>query len=259
MAKMNGYITSTLPITDPAFIAQCKATLDREGALVLPEFLTREAIEQVSREGEHKIGEAYFCVSKHNVYLTPKDENLPDDHVFNRQVVSSKGLIGDDQVSERSPLKQVYHDPDFQAFVCQVVGETEIHPYADPMSSVNLHFAKTGQELGWHFDNSSFAITLLIQKPDGGGVFEYVRDLRDADAGDMNYEGVRQVLDGKVKPQVLNMKPGSLALFRGRNSLHRVTPTQGDRTRMLAVLAYNSKPGISLSQSAMQTFYGRVA
>ena len=43
-----------------------------------------------------------------------------------------------------------------------------------------------GKELNWHFDNSEFAITLLLQAPEAGGVFEYVRDLRDAEAGDMN-------------------------------------------------------------------------
>ncbi|MGP4128360.1 hypothetical protein OJE16_00555 [Pantoea tagorei] len=47
-------------------------------------------------------------------------------------------------------------------------------------------------------------------------------------------------------------------LFRGRNSLHRVTPTEGDITRMLAVLAYNTQPGIALSETARMTFYGRL-
>ena len=37
-------------------------------------------------------------------------------------------------------------------------------------------------------------------------------------------------------------------------SLHRVTPTEGDVTRMLAVLAYNTQPGIALSETARMTF-----
>lgn len=255
---MTPHISAEVPITDPAFIRRCKAVLDRDGALVLPNFLTGEAVGLVGREGEAKIGEAYFCASSHNVYLTPKDEALADDHPFNRQVVSSKGLIADDQIDGSSPLKQIYDDADFKAFVAQIVGEAAIHPYADPLSAVNLHFARAGEELGWHFDNSSFAVTLLIQKPEAGGTFEYVRDLRDADAGDMNFDGVSKVLDGATEPDILDMEPGTLVLFRGRNSIHRVTPTQGATTRMLAVLAYNSQPGISLSPSAQQTFYGRV-
>jgi len=49
-----------------------------------------------------------------------------------------------------------------------------------------------------------------------------------------------------------------LILFRGKNSIHRVTPTKGARERILVVLAYNSKPGISLSESARMTFFGRL-
>lgn len=253
------HISEEFPIANEEFISKCKAVLDRDGALVLPGFLTDCAVSAICNEGEAKIGSAFFCASNHNVYLTPKDEALDESHPFNRQVVSSKGLIADDQIDGDSPLKQIYHDADFQGFICQVVGEEAVYPYADPLSAVNLHFADNGQELGWHFDNSSFAITLLIQKPEAGSRFEYVRDLRDADRGEMNYDGVARVLDGETKPDVLEMEPGTLVLFRGRNSIHRVTPNEGTAIRMLAVLAYNSEPGISLSQSAQQTFYGRVA
>ena len=256
---MTPHVSSRYPIADPAFRSECKTAFDEAGALVLHGFLTPEAVEAVRRDGENKIADAYFCASSHNVYLTPKDTGLPDDHPFNRQVISSKGLIADDQIDAASPLKEVYNDADFRSFVSHVVGEGAIHPYADALSAVNLHFAKAGQELGWHFDNSSFATTILIQKPQAGGRFEYVRDLRDSASGDMNFDGVGSVLDGTTRPDMLEAGPGTLMLFRGRDSLHRVTPTEGGTTRMLAVLAYNSQPGISLSESAMRTFYGRTA
>jgi len=133
-----------------------------------------------------------------------------------------------------------------------------LHEYADPLSSINLHYAGEGQELGWHFDNSSFAITLMIQGPKGGGEFQYVKDVRDADAGEMNFGLSGQVLDGQVAPDRLAIDPGALVLFRGKNSMHCVTPTIGDRTRILVVLAYNTEPGVSLSESARMTFYGRL-
>lgn len=139
-----------------------------------------------------------------------------------------------------------------------MLGETAVHPYADRLSSINLYYAHTGPELGWHFDNSQFAITLLIQKPRAGGVFEYVGGLRDADRGDMNYEGVRRALDGEMPVQQLAIDEGDLVLFPGRNAMHRVTPTEGPVTRMLAVLAYNGQPGVALSESARMTFYGRL-
>mgnify|MGYP001825383856 CR=1 FL=1 len=67
-------------------------------------------------------------------------------------------------------------------------------------------------------------------------------------------EAVVQMAD----PQVLEMEPGTLVFFRGRNSIHRVTPNESDTTRMLAVLAYNTEPGVELSESARMTFYGRL-
>lgn len=255
---MTPHIAESAPINDPSFRDRCKAILDRDGALALPGFFTPEAVAVVREQGLGKLDQAYFCANQHNVYVTPANPSLPSDHPVNRQVVSSKGLIADDQIGEESPLKQLYNDEDFMAFIRHVVGEPEIHPYADPVSSVNLHFAKTGQELGWHFDNSSFAITLLIEKPEAGARFEYVRDLRNADAGEMNFEGVADLLDGKTKPDLMEIEPGTLVLFRGRNSIHRVSPNEGQTTRMIAVLAYNTKLGVRLSENSMRTFYGRV-
>ena len=65
-------------------------------------------------------------------------------------------------------------------------------------------------------------------------------------------------MDNKFSPDILAMEPGSLVLFRGRNAIHRVTPTKGTKMRILSVLAYNSKPGVKLSESAKMTFFGKL-
>lgn len=251
-------VSAQHPIADDNYLERCKSQLDDSGVLVLDGFIQAAAIEKMKINAVDGIGDAYFCATNHNVYLTPPDAAFPMDHPRNREVISSKGLIGDDQIPETSPLKVLYRDRTFQSFIASVVGENTLFPYADPLSAVNIHYAKDGQELGWHFDNSSFAITLLIDKPEAGGEFEYLRDVRDADAGEYNFDTVGDLLDGKIEPSRLSMDPGTLVLFRGRNSIHRVTPTVGEKTRMLAVLAYNSQPGIELSESARMTFYGRL-
>ncbi len=246
------------PLAEPDFGVRCKATLDDAGVLVLEGFIRPPALEAMAAEGEAGQTQAYFCVQTHSVYLTPPDPAFPEDHPANRKVESSKGCICDDEVGEASPLRILYDDPTFRAFIKRATGQAELHPYADPLSSINIHYAHRGQELGWHFDNSSFAITLLIQKPDAGGRFEYVKDLRDAGAGEMNYEGVAALLNGDLQPRVLSMDPGTLVLFRGRNSIHRVSPNESNKTRMLAVLAYNAERGKELSERARMTFYGRL-
>ncbi|HDL7357105.1 TPA: 2OG-Fe(II) oxygenase [Yersinia enterocolitica] len=245
-------------INDPAFIAQSKSTLETYGALVLSNFLLPQALNSIKQEGiEHK-HLAYYAANQHNVYLTKTDPEFAVDHPRNRLITSSKGCITDEEIPVDSALRTLYGAIDFKGFLCAVLGEEQLYPYADSLSSINLHYASQGQELGWHFDNSSFAITLLIQKPQAGGVFEYIEEMRDADKGEMNYSGVEALLNHQVVPKTLHIEPGDLVLFRGRNAIHRVTPTQGDITRMLVVLAYNAQPDISLSESARMTFYGRL-
>lgn len=238
--------------------AECRQLLDQNGVLVLKDFLTPSAIESVQTEGRDNQHLAYYTADKHNIYLSPLDPEFPRNHTRNREVCSSKGCITTDQIPAGSALRTLYFSYEFREFLCAVLGEDELYEYADPLSSINLHYASEGQELGWHFDNSSFAITLMIQSPEAGGEFEYIKNVRDADSGEMNYELSGRILDGKVPAKTLSMDAGALVLFRGRNSIHRVTPVKGDRTRMLVVLAYNTEPGISLSESARMTFYGRL-
>ncbi|MDP2518260.1 HalD/BesD family halogenase [Shimia thalassica] len=247
----------TYPIFDPAFRASCKATYDKTGVLVMPQFVTPEAILTVHAEGQENRDKVFAKTERHTVYLSAPDPALDEDHPRNRLVVSSKGCITDDLMPRDSALRTLYNDATFRDFLCDVLGEQALYEYADPLSSINLHFAKTGQELGWHFDNSSFAITLMVQAPEQGGAFEYVSDVRDADAGEMGYEVVADILDGRAEVQQLHADAGTLVIFRGRNSIHRVAPNEGDRTRMLAVLAYNTEPGVALSEEARMTFYGR--
>jgi hypothetical protein len=246
------------PLADTEFRASCRDILEKSGCLVLNHFLRPQALELIREEALLNQHLAYYCVQEHNVYLTPQDENYSADHPRNRNLTSSKGCITDDQIPGESVLRALYDRVEFRDFLCAVLGEDALHEYADPLSSINIHYASEGQELAWHFDNSSFAITLLLQQPEMGGDFQYVRGLRYTASGDLNFEGVRQVLDGEREPQGLRVDPGTLVLFRGRESIHRVTPVKGERTRMLAVLAYNSQPGIELSESARTTFFGRL-
>jgi len=246
------------PIDDELYRATCAGRLNLDGALVLKGFFTQPFVDQVLAESTGREDESFFATGTHNVWLTPPDSELDTEHIFNRQIVSTKGLLADDQVANDSPTRAVYDDEAFRSFVADVVGVDEVHSYADDLSSVNVHFHRDGEELGWHFDNSSFAVTTLIQPPEDGGTFEYVKDLRNAEADEQNFAGVQTAIETREGVETLDFAPTDLVLFRGRNSMHRVTPSEGERTRILIVLAFNTEPGIGLSNSAKQTFYGRM-
>ena len=96
---------------------------------------------------------------------------------------------------------------------------------------MNLAVMLEGDALGWHFDQTDFVVSLAIQSSDAGGDFENVQRLRWVDGGgiDERYDTVAGVLAGDAPELVTTvpMTPGTLMLFEGRWSLHRVTPSRG--------------------------------
>ncbi len=54
------------------------------------------------------------------------------------------------------------------------------------------------------------------------------------------------------------MTPGTLMVFEGRHSMHRVTPIKGDRPRYVALLAYDTKPDTDSSNRLKMVRYGRL-
>jgi hypothetical protein len=66
------------------------------------------------------------------------------------------------------------------------------------------------------------------------------------------------VLGGdRARVETLPMRPGTLLVFEGRHSLHRVSPVQGRRWRHVGLLAYDTKPGTMGSDLLRADRYGR--
>jgi len=89
---------------------------------------------------------------------------------------------------------------------------------------------------------------MLLQEPDEGGIFEYVRQARPANDASEDAALVKRVLSGEQKPEQANVRAGSVVLIRGNEHLHRVTPVHGVLPRVLAVLSYESTPGVTLNE-----------
>jgi len=71
---------------------------------------------------------------------------------------------------------------------------------------------------------------------------------------------VAAALDGHPEGIVsLHQPAGDLAICQGRNTLHRVTPVQGLKPRVIAVFSYDPEPGRILHADTRKTFCGRVA
>jgi hypothetical protein len=153
-------------------------------------------------------------------------------------------------------LRKLYEWNATLEFVAAVLAKPRLFRHPDAMAALNINVHGQGQGLGWHFDRAEFAVTLSLQQNDQGGIFEYAPNLRSG--SDENYAGVAQILDGASDTVCeLQAPPGTLSLFRGRYSLHRVTPGLGPRKRLMAALSYVAEPTHPFSAYARKLFYGR--
>ncbi len=241
-----------------ALLESCRAELAESGALVLEGFLFPQAARQAIAELDGLLDNAFYCEKQHNPYLDPQDTALPADHPRNRLQVSDVGALADDQIPRGSILQSLYHWDRVQAFVAILLGVPRLYPYADPLGSLNLSIYQPGQQIGWHYDNADWAVTLMLQPAEAAGAYEYGPRVRDG--ARENYDRVAKILDGdRDGVRRLSQDVGALVLFRGRHSIHRVTPVEGGRPRLIAILSYDTEPGVMLTEHYRRLFFGRVA
>ena len=127
---------------------------------------------------------------------------------------------------------------------------------ADSLARVNAMRYKEGQQLGWHFDLSEFTITLLLQASESGGEFVYRTDLRSPD--DPNYAGVARILEEPMKKCGRSgSKPGTLNVFRGLNTPHRVAPVAGEPDAHDRSVFLLRQADVRFSSEERIGFYGR--
>ena len=137
---------------------------------VMENFLKDDSLEYLQFESRELRHLAYFCHQNHNAYLLEPDPDLPDGHIRNLDQTSDKGCVTHDQIPVNSPLRTLYEWPGFRSFLEAILGDS-IFPYTDSLSSININYFERGQQLGWHYDNASFAVTLMVQAPEQGGEF----------------------------------------------------------------------------------------
>jgi hypothetical protein len=241
-----------------SLIERCVADLSRDGMFNLVGFLRREALSVAVTEVKPILKQASFPhIREHNIYFKPSVDGLPSDHPALRKLKTSNHTICADQLAG-TIVRRIYEYPPLAAFLAAVMAKPALYVMADPLAGANVMEYRSGEALNWHFDRSEFTTTLLLQRPAEGGEFEYRRDLRSD--SDPNYDGVARLLEGNdPQARILDLSPGTLNVFRGRNTAHRVTATKGERQRIIAVLSYFETPGVNFTPEERVGFYGRAA
>lgn len=238
------------------FVEQGRAQMLETGACEIPKFVRPEALDEFIDDARRLAPLAHRSGGLGTVYLGFPDETFPADHPRQYLAQYDVGAVAYDQFPANSPIRRLYEWPELLRFVAAILGLDEIFRYADPLGALNLAVMTEGDQLQWHFDQTDFVVSLALQDADDGGDFDVAPQIRAAD--DERYDDVARVLAGDRSSLVtLPMTPGTLLVFAGRHSLHRVSPISGGTPRLVALFGYDTKPGTMSSELLKAVRYGR--
>ena len=251
------------PLTDldceagQAMVAGLRGQLAKDGTCRLPCFLRAAAVTALAAEALAPL--AIRGPTEASPYYAKRDEkhgdDLPDDHPRRRCATRVLSQVAYDQIREDAGIRRVYEWDALLPFFAAVLGVEQLYRFADPYQALNISIMDEGGRQQWHFDSSDFVVSLLLQSPERGGVYEYVPMLRSDD--DENYDAVQRVLDGdRSLVRTLDLEAGMLVIFQGLYSLHRVTPVEGARRRLQTILSFDTRPGRVGSERTNDMLYG---
>ncbi len=242
-----------------ALVAEVRRGLAADGAVTLPGFLTADALRATAAELSATVEHVPIRTQHASVYHRRELEGrcAPDDP-RTVQLEWHAGHVTRDMIPPYACSHRLYASGLFKRFVAACTGRDRVYEYADPLAGLVATVLPPGGRYPWHYDTNEFVITIMIQRPDAGGLFEYHHDLRRP--GDENLDGLARVLDGSAasSARVVDNEPGDLQLFLGRYSLHQVTRVDGDTSRLVLVLSYSDRPGVIGPLDRTRSVYGRV-
>jgi len=236
-----------------AFVDQCRERFTQDGLCELPGFVSEDALAQMAAEANAVSSRAHFFTSDHNVYLD--DDKMAHRPIATHREQTRVGSVAFDNIPLDAALRSFYEDNLLTQFIGEVVGKTPLYRSADVLGACSINVFKEDGVHGWHFDESEFSITLMLQSPESGGAFEYVPMIR----GMTNEDHVitRTVNGSREHVVQLPFTPGTLLIFGGRQTLHRVTDVYGTTPRLVPVLCYSETPNAVNSPEVRQMFWGR--
>jgi hypothetical protein len=256
--------TSRYPVSEPTsadwkhVVSRARHELQNLGCSVLPNFIRSSLYSELQLECAAIAPLAYYDIETVNAYNIAADSPLPEDHPGRVAMRRGNAFVARDRIPDDFLIHQLYSSELFRHFIASCFELSCLYELADPLAGLCLNVVTPGMEHPWHFDTNEFAVSLLTQGPQDGGVFEYCPNIRSAQAE--NFDDVRAVLAGRGGHLIhrLSLRPGDLQLFKGRYSMHRVSPVHGGTARHSAIFAYSERPGVVGSVARTKQLFGRV-
>ena len=239
-------------------IKKCKNDLDHYSCSTIPKFILPKSLKIMNIELEKQISEVYMSKKSINAYLYSKDDpSLSPEHPKRIFMKRNNGYLNSNLFKKNSEMKFLYEQEELLKFVSACLGISPIYRWADPLACHAYNVMRPDGILPWHFDSCEFTLSLMIQKPEKGGIFEYCPFIREP--GNENFEEVKKVLNGdRSRVRQLELEPGDLQIFKGRFTLHRVTKVEGNKPRYLCIPAYVLDPWRVNTPEHSEAIYGKV-
>ena len=254
------------------------------GAVTFPNFITQEALQEAVREARSKEDEAFTTDDVHTAYLKSRNLNLDENSVYNYEMRTKVASTAYDELSTNSALKKLYQHPKLLQLVSFIVNKKPLFLSDDPLGCCSINVFRPSYHHSFHFDESEFSTTLMLQESEvpGTGLFQYTDPLRQS-SDDLALDSVARTIQAYADigsehsfaeistrneeiPQynstapslhTLDFTPGTLLIFSGSRSLHRVTKVEGSQSRLVAVLTFATRPGFRNSAKVQKLFWGR--
>ncbi len=242
-----------------AAVANARGELRSDGCAVIKDLIRPDALRLLGSEIRERKHTTHYSTEVMNPYFhVSPDPDFPAHHPVNTFIERSSGFIPGDSWEATTAMRQFFENPALARFLADCLEIPELHPYADPLAGLTANILDPGQQFTWHFDTNEFAVTVLVEEADAGGLFEYVANIRSD--GDEGFDAIQAVLDGgRDGVHTLDLRPGDLQIFRGRYSLHRVSRVPADSgPRHAAIFAYTEQAGVIGRVERTTQLFGRV-
>lgn len=253
------------PIHEPdsalyrANVDAARAQLHETGCALNKDFVRPQALKVLGTEIWDRKDQTHFSTQTMNPYFhTEVNSEFPADHPVNTFIERSSGFIPGDAWSSDCATDVLFRAPQVARFLADCLELAELFCYADPLAGLTSNILDPGQQFTWHFDTNDFAVTVLVEEADQGGLFEYVPAIRSPN--DEGFDAIGDILGGGRDGVVtLDLRPGDLQIFRGRYALHRVTRVAEDsKPRHAAIFAYTEVDNVIGRVERTRQLFGRV-
>ena len=220
-------------------VASARSKLTTFGACHFSQFLSTAGLSDCLKEAMSLESKAHPSNNEYTPYYQEPDDGYPASHPRNSTVRFAVRYVSRKLLSQVSPLRMIFEGGDLLRFLRELLPDEPLYRYSDPRGSLNYTVMTQDDQLGWHFDACELVASILLRPAGDGGDFEYIPAVRNAN--DENFSAVESILSGNDEQRIgVDFQPGDLVLFRGRHSLHRVTPIRGGTTRLMALMSFDN-------------------